>query len=753
MPSPHVAAVRTEERHPFSFRVPLRVVLILALCNWLTFFSAFDELGVYFDDWNFFLSRSADEFSLARLWRFLRNWPQGRPLYFATAYPVGDLLHAIGGLQTFHLFGFLLKTLNGILLYLILRHAYPQRFALMASVAYLLMPLVQLKAFITGYFAYDLPLLLVLLGITLYLRGRRILAYVSAVPSLLIYEIAFFAFAAAPLFAGRFVSSPLSCRANRRLLLMHLGGCAGVVALYLAVRTACYSEARMAEQFGEGSGLSFVPQVILPILVFPLNALFNLLRDIHSAVVALPAVKSLEAVVLAAVLLFLVGSADRHADQRQTQAGAAFWPRLVATALVLIFLGSVHGFYFRGLSAFHTINAWGSRSFVVIALGFAILIGAAIHLLSQRFVRHWPLRALGGITATLALAGLVAGSLHLKDIHLRSFKAACDLQAQIIRAIPDVSNDMTIVIDAQDHPSAKLPLAQSWGESYGLMHFFDWDRRCPDPPRLFFRNDSDPWWEQLRLGDDGLLRWAPHATTWPPRCLHLPVHPGNIVELTLTPFGPVRNDQPRFVDGVQILKTDRTTELELGLAALRETPAYRMLFDKPAPFNMASLQSLIDRPLPGGALEPAPDPAVAFTLPAEVDPAAPYALQFDLRASEHEPVANGDRMGTSHVHRIRLGPLALLLEQGRLTIVAGETRFRADLVPGCWTRATLVNGLNACWLLHGTNIVASGPPILLRSKSFQFARRFQQGSWQYEIGAVCLVTWPGRGQPRTFEIE
>ena len=177
-------------------------VLIL-LMVWVGHYWHSNSFGLYEDDWTI-IPRAA-RMTFGELWTFIGSYianlqGHARPLSDSFIYLFGSLGWKLGGLPGVYLLGYGMISLNGVLLYALLRRVHSCELGILGGLAYSLYGADTTQAFITHSLGLHPSLTLLLLAFHAYLSKRRWLAYMLVFVILFSYETPFLVFLAAPLF-------------------------------------------------------------------------------------------------------------------------------------------------------------------------------------------------------------------------------------------------------------------------------------------------------------------------------------------------------------------------------------------------------------------------------------------------------------------------------------------------------------------------------------------------------------------------
>jgi hypothetical protein len=498
----------------------LKALLLLALVSFTGTYLYSTFFGIYEDDYveafNIF-SQSWSEFT-----GYLYNWcflahPQGRP--------VGWILNAIicyfighkGGLEYSYLAGWLILTLNAYLLFLLLKKVLNRDAAIIGALFLLLLPFDLAKPILMHrVFVYS-SITFLLLGLNLSNSNSRWLQWLSypvAYLSLVTWEGPYLPFLFAPI---------LWFEKSRRWVIragIHVGIWTAMLGLTFWIRLQT-GEDRAADLAGGGSEM--LHKMLIAVLVGPLSAATaTIVRPYEALLHAEPNSLVIGAFTCFAIFWFLRASHPTPVLSRQD---------LLKPKLLVFIAGSLGAIFFPYVLMYRpdyfpptvTIGRL-SALHAPAEVGFCFLI-ASIYFLAEGFVPRF--RRLIQFVFALFFGCLMAFSLHIqKSEYVEGWLDQRKLWTEIGNLVPDVSEGMHIVIDAEGIPNAQMfPIYWLNGESvYALDQLFAFPKSWRTKPDVFgfFRYDDyektddsvtlgvPPWskrdWRVLRSGNFIFLR-------------------------------------------------------------------------------------------------------------------------------------------------------------------------------------------------------------------------------------------------------
>jgi hypothetical protein len=217
-----------------TFRELFAVAVFLGLVNLFANYLLSPFFGIYEDDYTLFLPsqtwRSHDIIGYLQ-WCFTEA-PQGRPIGWAINGLLGYVTRG-HSLEPAYVIGWLILTLNAVLLYVVLKRASNWFGASIGSVVYLVLPVDVSKVILMHRSYVHSSMTFLLIGLVLYTTGKlrwKIVGFICAIFSLTIWEGFFIPFLVAPFLA------PGSTKKKLQGFLWHSLVFALVICAFLVVR-------------------------------------------------------------------------------------------------------------------------------------------------------------------------------------------------------------------------------------------------------------------------------------------------------------------------------------------------------------------------------------------------------------------------------------------------------------------------------------------------------------------------------------
>jgi hypothetical protein len=504
-------------------REPLVTCLAIAAVSWIAQFHHLRDFGLYEDDY-WFISQAMGKdpsYLVARFEKVFTTLPQGRPFGFFLPDLLSWIGDRLGGLQGIYLLGFAVIVLNSFLFSRLLRRRTPALVAAVGGVAFCLFPADTTHFLLIHDFQLQPSLTFILLASLAYASGRRVLAYIVCIGSLLAYENGFLAFFALPLLLRPWR------RSTFRELLQHVAILlfilAGVVALRFAV-----GEGRATTSVG--SLAEILPRLVGSLVIGPARA------------IAAFGYGPLKSVPFwdAETILLSVGAAI----------GGGYLFRAAATKVdaelrsILEFGGAGAVMFVLGYALAFThyppnaLVGRGTSVHLGATIGASILVAAAVWL-GLRYVTP-------RVVAPLA-AGYLALAIGYQITIARDFAHAWQLERgfwqQVAACCTDLQDGTILIYELDPTAPADTTFisSNSWADALVLDETYRFPSTWANPPRLFSLTD----WESRVEADGDHLRWWVPAATWDEHWETLPE--GNVVILR-NEDGRVR----RFVGTVDV---------------------------------------------------------------------------------------------------------------------------------------------------------------------------------------------------------
>lgn len=465
-------------------RESVQVLGLLALVTWVAYFLHFRQFGLYEDDY-FFVGEvigNDPSFLIQRL-GYYASWPQGRPIGFLLPNLLSVVGYKLGGMHALYLLGFAIVLLNSFLFYILLRRRFSRTVALSGALSFCLFPADTTKILLTHAFQLQPSLTFLLLASICYLNGRRLLAYLLIVGSLLSYESTFVVFFGIPLLGARWTRELWGPFARHAAILIGILGCGVLVRLLIG-------EQRAAD--ATGGVVQIVPRVLGSIVIGPVRSL--LLFFYGPLRVAPFPTWSPENLVLATLAgLGLVWVFRRHRD-------SAAAVHLLLSGLVLLVLA-----YGLAFTHYPPVAMYGR----VTSVHLAATVGGSIIFAS---LASWALsRRLGPIVVGVYLGLLVGYSLTIQRDFARSWQLQQAFWTDITRCCSDLADGTILIFETDQSSETKFIETHSWADALVLREIYQFPETWQNPPRLFTLDSN---WVQRIERDGAGWRWLVPRATW-----------------------------------------------------------------------------------------------------------------------------------------------------------------------------------------------------------------------------------------------
>ncbi len=223
----------------------LTPALLLVATAMVGNFLYFRGFGLYEDDWYYVppvfgaavMQRPFLWYLYDLLKGMIRTLPDGRSLQEFDIYLAEYTAAKLASLHALYVIAAILYCVAAVLMYYTLRLRFPKRFALLASLIFVLSPLTTIRQFLNGILGFAPGFCCLFLSLAFFNRRRNVAAYLMAILALLTYEPLYLPFLAAPFFRRG--------RRPRWEWVKHAGICLGILGMYLFMRLHS-GEVRMA---------------------------------------------------------------------------------------------------------------------------------------------------------------------------------------------------------------------------------------------------------------------------------------------------------------------------------------------------------------------------------------------------------------------------------------------------------------------------------------------------------------------------
>lgn len=529
------------------------VIVVLAVTIWAARFAQSAHFGLYEDDY----SRTPQVLVMSwgdlaqQVFSSLQGLSEhGKQLHSPMIYTLTFLGIRLNGLQGVYWIGFAICVLNAWLFYRLLRRVGMLPFALVGGLAYSLFSADTTQALLTNALGLQPSLTFLLLAFHSYLSNRKVLAFVLAGLILLIYEVPFPVFLAAPLLVG-FLHEEGRWLGWKEWM-RHLAVMGGMVLLVAALRRLA-GEARVSEldletivrvpltQMALGTWTS----LRLFLLSRPKVALINLNTEVGWSVLGMFGLFS---------LALWLGSSKRWNTRLlgvdSQNPGLDIKQEALRLLTGLILLASAYPLAFT-VSASAT-DGRDSRVHLAAVIGAAWLVAWGVELLFRLASAYRQNLAFG---LRLAIVGVLAvfftlqvgfGKLIQKD-YVTSWEYQRQFWRQLLPLITDAEDGDIILVE----PSVLRATGQigviTWNTPRVLEQIIRFPPEWKDPPRVY---RLDAGWEQ-HLVSAGDLFQVDNQTSFIPESMYVEVESRKVIFIEVQENGLVRHTAPLLLNGVE----------------------------------------------------------------------------------------------------------------------------------------------------------------------------------------------------------
>lgn len=530
---------------PVWFRTVLLVGVLWALIG-VGHYSLSDGFGIYTDD--VFVTghtlTGGMDYALERTLDQLRDFSlHGRPLTRFVPHLLSAAGVEMGGLHGAYMMGMAVFCLLALLMFTLLRRAFDERIAFVATAVFIFFPADVNKAYLMHSYLHWPTLCLALGALHLYLSGWRVAAFGMAALCLFYYEPGFLPFFAAPLLV------PSTDRPTGRRMLLHVVLCFALIAAAVAVRKLGGDFRMSGEHAMVGGGITGLLKAGMKtgtnLLLGPLTALgsfpYAVMRFMHHASqVSLTAAGA--GLALTTVGLTIIPRHGMHQyKQRFTWAGSFHRfsisiasPLIDANLLRALRIGTVllmTGYLFS-FTIFPAIHLWGraTRVHYAAGMGAALLVGALLIVLHNALTRKWGQFA-GHLPCALLIGLLCGYAFHVQGEYVQNWRDQSWLLSQTVSLAPDAGEDTRIFVIDKNLPPNTRSIASFRGWNTPVMHrfLFDYPKDWNSPPRVFIKQED--WKGRIRM-IDGIPHWKrPTGLGWWTKWVPLPE--GNLIILEM----------------------------------------------------------------------------------------------------------------------------------------------------------------------------------------------------------------------------
>ena len=466
--------------HTPAFKEALLIYSTLLAVTFVAYFFWFNKFGLYEDDF-VFISRSVNadfsEFLRSLKWIFTDN-PEGRIIGFLLPHMSAYALYNIAGIPAIYLFGWIIVSTNGFLLFQLMKKIFPSLLALFVSFFFILSPADTTKGYLTHIYQLQLSVTFLLVGLHLYLKKKYIASHIVAACSLITYEIAFLPFFFAPAMEN------IQWR-GRNYLLRQIKHAVTFTLIVLAVV--------MWRKFTHEARVEMlVPSdvVLKTIKAFFIGPAVAVYTYLHAIVEAWGNSEISVFFILPSFAFFALFFSFyfKIFTFRNASAPASFGQEL-NIPLKAILLGGVmlvFSYLFAAPASHYPPDALAGRGTSVhlsASISSAILMGGIFYSLYCIFARY-RLRTIFIFLISLLYSSYVGyGGIIQKDF-ARSWSLQKDFWNQVAQLCPDMGDGTNIIVERKDLPETKYILSHSWADPIILELLFRFPQTWSSLPRL-----------------------------------------------------------------------------------------------------------------------------------------------------------------------------------------------------------------------------------------------------------------------------
>lgn len=488
---------RTETSRPEKLRSLKRLfagenpVAALILCCVVLFswYTRASDYGFYEDDyWGIvpFLKAPISSLWDTAIYDF-ENWPTGRPLNHLLPPLFSCIGYHIDGFQGIYFLGFLVHSLNALLIYFLLRKWLDRWSAILGGCLLVLLPADTTRILLLHSAHVHTSLTFLFLGLLIKRTRFWILSYPVAALSLLSYETAFLPFIVFPLF---FVDQ------KKRILqwLVHFAGCGAVLLIVFGIRLRL-GDAR-ANSVISGAGET-IWRIVSSLWIGPETSLQTMVKAVLEAPHSQPPFAFLFAGLVVVSLIFLprlmgkgqsgdTDSPNRGDVIKVLFAGLAAW--IFAYALTL--------------TNYPPTQLAGRLTSTHVAAMFGLACAMAAGIAYLRSFGHLLRRLTTGATLVLvALFTLYA--FRIQSGYAAAWTEEREFWRQVIRLCPDITENTRIILVGTEPRQNEFILSNSWADLLVLKNIFVGD----GTPMLVYY-DGLAKEADIRL-ENGQITWKP----------------------------------------------------------------------------------------------------------------------------------------------------------------------------------------------------------------------------------------------------
>lgn len=535
-----------------KYHIP--VLSFIALTVFISRFLYLNSFGFYEDDYyNIppYLNIPAGElFGLIKI--NLTNWLQGRPLSFLP-YVFSLTGFTIAGLPGLYLIAFIINTINGFLVFLILKSiiSEPGIFALSGTLMFCLFPSDTTKTLLIHSYLYQMSVMFFLCATYLYLNNHKLISYLIALLCLFSFESMFILFFAVP-----FLQKNRS-HDFKKSYLIHLTVLVSFLILSFLYRKIS-GETRVEELTGNAADYFFKSAVSF--IAGPLVNLYLLIRAPFATLKSIDLISFLFVIVFVIVLYNVLSKMKpQNADDFKSKFFNLGLNRLkfqfnytvserlneclklIPVSVLFVCFGYVLSFTHYPptavagrLTSVHIPAAFG------VSLLFAICVTSVLELLSndrQKII--WT-----GIVS-FYISVLVGYGLIIQKDFVKSWENQRNFWTRVINLCPDLEDNTLIILDNSNKklPSTNYILSNSWADPVVLQRIFSYPKEWKNPPRLFVLNNG---FENRVIQINDTLKWkVPEYTFFSE---YEPILDSALIILKTDEYGNISRDNSDFIN-------------------------------------------------------------------------------------------------------------------------------------------------------------------------------------------------------------
>jgi hypothetical protein len=493
------------------------ILLAIAAVVFISHFLLCSKFGIYEDDYIYVLPTfnwSSIDW-LHAVTGDLLNPPQGRPLYYLFQHTLSFLTTHGGDTVGGYLVSFVIVTINGFLMFRLLRKVLSPFAGFIGAMTLILFPIDTSRQVLMHQAALLLPMTILLIALDRYVGGRKVVAFVLAGTLLLIYESFYLPFLIAPL---------LTWESSRRMIRR----CAEHLVVFFLIAGGVFF---LRGLFGEERARStvenlssIVPKVLTACTLGPINAGSALFLRPIDAILHSDVFEWFVLVCVALLTAFILRklpSAPLTIAQIDVQSDRESYRHFRTRILIALVAGllawsisyllAFRPDYFPPLvsigrlTAVHTVGAVGGGIFV--SAVFQLIVGK---------VKQGILR-----TALFSTSALIFGGMSAFAVHVQRAEYVADWAKQqqfwrnLTADIRDVVDGDVIIVELSSDPDA-MPVTQgepAFGEvnypPLALPYFIEFPPTWKQVPRVY------GYWAQCEYEDTDKGRKL-HTPPWFP---------------------------------------------------------------------------------------------------------------------------------------------------------------------------------------------------------------------------------------------